>query len=405
MISFNNCYSSFSRRHLILLSALFFSFSLPLQAQKKKAPKDSELCVGDYHTEEEAKAQLARFQETYTDRKSWEKRAKNIRKSILRGAGLKRFPKNQRPQVIRHSKREYEGYSVENVAFESMPGVFVTGALYLPLDQSGPFAGVLSPHGHWSSADDYGRYRPDVQKRCAAFALMGAVVFTYDMVGYGESEEIGFEHKHPEVLKLQLINSKAGVDFLLSLPEVDPDRIAISGASGGGTQTFLLAAVDDRIAVTVPVVQVSAHFFGGCVCESGMPIHKSARHETNNVEIAALAAPRPQLIVSDGEDWTKNTPEVEYPYIREVYRLYNAEDRVANVHLANEGHSYGISKRKAVYPFLAKHLGLSLDNITNDRGEIEEKDIVVETRERFKIFDEKHLLPRGAARGNGEVKW
>lgn len=380
------------------LAAWLFLFPAYAQKGPKKAA-EAELCQGYYQTEAEAEAQLARFRAGYDDVRSWEKRARRIRKGILKGADLHPLPPRRAQRVIRHSKRVYDGYSVENVAVESFPGVFVTGALYRPVGLEGPFAGILSPHGHWQEPGDYGRYRPDVQKRCASLARMGAVVFTYDMIGYGESEAIGFRHQHPEALKYQLWNSIRSLDFLLSLPEVDPERIGVTGASGGGTQAFLLAAVDDRIAVSVPVVQVSAHFFGGCVCESGMPIHKSPKHETNNVEIAALAAPRPQLLISDGEDWTKNTPEVEYPYIREVYSMYGAEGRVDNVHLPDEGHSYGRSKRLAAYPFLAKYLGLSLERITDENGSIEEESIEVEPRARFTIFDDTHPLPADAVRG------
>ena len=359
-----------------------------------------QLCRGHYLSERAAAEQLARFAETYSTRDQFEARAQQIREGILRGAELLPPPKKCPLKPIVHSRRRYTGYTVENVAFESLPGFFVTGNLYRPAAGKGPFAAVLCPHGHFPRPNGGGRFRPDMQYRCGTLARMGAVVFSYDMVGWGESKKLGFAHRAPKVLKLQLWNSIRAVDFLLSLEQVDPNRIAVTGASGGGTQTFLLAAVDKRVHVSVPVVMVSAHFFGGCICESGMPIHKSRTHQTNNAEIAAIAAPRPQLIISDGKDWTKNVPTVEFPYIRNVYRLYGAASMVRNVHLPDEGHDYGYSKRVPMYKFMAAHLGLSLDKVTAPDGSIDESAVVIEKPEQMFVFDKSHPVPAGAVRTN-----
>ncbi len=374
----------------------------PVQAQDNDEPQ---LCVGDYQSAEEAKVQLARFAQTYSNLSEWQQRARINREAILRGTGLLPLPKRCPLNPIVHSLRRYDGYTVENVAVESLPGVFVTGSLYRPTSGAGPFPAVLCSHGHWSSREDYGRFRPDMQKRCATLARMGAVALSYDMVGYGDWANAGWEHRRPDALKMQLWNSIRLLDYLCTRADVDSSRIAITGASGGGTQTFLLTAVDDRIAVSVPVVMVSAHFFGGCVCESGMPIHKSRSHETNNTDIAAMAAPRPQLIISDGQDWTKNVPDVEFPYIREVYRLYAAQDRVENLHLADEGHDYGWSKRIGAYKFLAKHLGLSLASVIDREGRIDETPVVIEQIEDLYVFNAEHPRPAHAVSPTDPLPW
>jgi hypothetical protein len=220
------------------------------------------------------------------------------------------------------------------------------------------------------------------------------------MVGQGDSKYC--DHKIEQVLKLQLLNSIAVVNFMTSLSHVDKNRIAITGESGGGTQSFMLAAVDDRIKVSVPVVMVSAHFFGGCDCESGMPIHKRPTHQTTNVEIAACMAPKPLLLVSDGDDWTKHTPEVEYPHIKRIYSFFNAENNVEYAHFASEKHDYGVSKRMAMYPFLAKHLGLNINVVMKD-GKVDESVNTVLTESDLKVFNEKYPMPANALKGNENI--
>jgi uncharacterized protein len=360
-----------------------------------------QLCQGNYLTEEAAVKKLNEFASTYADKKTWQKRADMIQQGILAGSKLNKLPHRCNLNPIKRNKQTFDGYTVENVAFESLPGFYVTGNLYLPLSFSGKIPGILCPHGHWNKPEDYGRFRHDMQKRCATLAKMGTAVFAYDMVGYGESSPC--EHECPEAFRIQTWNSMRVIDFLLSLGFVDKKRLAVTGASGGGTQSFILAAVDKRIDVSVPVVQVSAHFYGGCNCESGMPIHKRGNLETDNVEIAASFAPKPQLIISDGEDWTKNVPGVEFPYIQNVYKLLDAGDHVENKHFANEGHDYGFSKRQVMYVFLAKHFNLNLTPLMKPSGEVNEDFVVLQDRLSMEVFNEKQPRPASTVKKCSQV--
>lgn len=359
--------------------------------------QESMLCQGHHWTEDEANIMTKKFAAEWDDITSWEKRADIIRQGIIEGLMLDKMPKTEGnfKEIITNT-REFDGYIVENIIIESFPGFYITGNIYRPAGQEGKSAAILCPHGHWEN----GRMRPDMQYRCAVLARMGAVVFAYDMIGYGDSKQV--DHRVPYALLLQTYNSKRILDYLLSRPDVDSERTGITGASGGGTQTFILTAIDDRIKVSVPAVMVSAHFFGGCVCESGMPIHKSTAHQTNNVEIAALCAPRPLLLLSNGGDWTRNTRQIEYPYIKSVYALYNAEHRVENVHFPAERHDYGYSKRAPIYNFFAHHLKLNAGRVPFNPT-ADESFVTILPESQLRVFDDTNPMPANALQGINAV--
>ena len=352
-----------------------------------------ELCVGDYQTPEQAEEQLARFASAYSDVAGWEKRAAAVRRGFITGAQLDSvLPvyRNAPFEPVIGETHKMNGYTITNIAITGMPGHYIAGNLYKPERLKGKAPIILSPHGHAMAPDNYGRFRTSEQIRCGMFAKMGAVVFAYDMIGFGESTD--YKHTDPKALQIQTFNSVRVLDYLCSLDYTDTTRIGITGSSGGGTQTLYLSVVDPRVTVMIPVVMTSSYFFGGCSCESGMPVHKSKTHETNNVDLAALFAPKPALFISDGHDWTANFPKIGFPYIKNVYRLYNAEKSVENVHLPDEFHDYGPSKRMAAYSFFAKHLNLDYSAILNGDKEVDESVIHLLNINDLKAFPGKPVV-------------
>lgn len=306
----------------------------------------------------------------FPSRAAWESRAAHLRTQILFAAGLLPAPIKHplNPRIF--GKRDHSGYSVEKVLLETMPGYYLGGNLYRPLGRSGKVPAIASPHGHWA----YGRLENSVNAsipgRCINLARQGYVVFSYDMVGYNDTIQTPHAFGGPREqlwsfgpLGLQLWNSIRAVDFLESLPEVDRSRIGATGESGGGTQTFLLTAVDDRIRFSAPVNMISAIMQGGSPCENAPLL----RIGTNNVEIGALMAPRPMLMVSATGDWTRNTPREEFPAIQAVYRLYDKEADVQTIQI-DAPHNYNQLSREAVYRFFASH-ALGVDPASKEFAE------------------------------------
>lgn len=293
----------------------------------------------------------------YENLADWEAEAAKLRDRILIASGL--FPLPERtplnPRIT--GTQSGPGYTVENVAIEAYPGFFVTGNLFRP-EGDGPFPGVICPHGHWEHGRLEHSDKGSVPARGATLARMGMVAFTYDMVGYQDQQPIGHTWGSQQYLvwglhpfALQLWSAVRALDYLESLPEVDPERLACTGASGGGTQTFAISAIDPRVKVAAPVNMISSTMQGGCVCENAPLI----RLGHSNMEIGALMAPRPLLLVSATGDWTRETPQVEYPAIRSVYELYGAADQVMNVHI-DAGHNYNQASREAMYRFFGPRL-------------------------------------------------
>src|SRR5690606_8015551 len=207
------------------------------------------------------------------------------------------------------------------------------------------------------------------------------------------------DHRRSLAVTIQTLGALRILDWMLADQQIDEERVGICGGSGGGSQSVLLTALDDRIKLSVPVVSLSSYHFGGCPCECGMPIHAAAGG-TNNVELAAMAAPRPQLLISDGHDWTALMPEHDFPYLQKIYAYYGKADYVENVHLPEDGHDFGYSKRKPVYDFITKHFRLDTQGLKNAAGDYDESRCVIEEETALYAFGPNgENLPSNAIKG------
>ena len=333
----------------------------------------------------------------YHDSVTWTERKKELKACIWEALDLNGIPDWPDGTPIISGSRKMNGYNIENVALEVLPGVYTFGSVYKPSGITEKVPVILCPNGHWKE----GRYRANHQIRCAMLAKMGAIVVSYDLFAWGESMlQFEYEDHHRSLaMTMQVLNTFRFLDYLLENEPADRNRIAIVGGSGAGSHAMLITALDDRISLSVPAVMLSCYMYGGCPCESGMPVHLCG-NGTNNIELSAMAAPRPQLIISDGNDWTSYVPEFEFPLVQRIYSFYGKTDMAENIHFAEEGHDFGYSKRMAVYPFIAKHLKMDINRIKNNDGNIDESDITIEDINSMCVTENKaENLPANAIHG------
>jgi hypothetical protein len=319
---------------------------------------------------------------------AWRDRAQHLREQMLVSLGLWPMPPKTPLEPRIYGRLQRDGYTIEKVVLETLPGFTLSGDLYRPANSSGRLPGLLCPHGHWED----GRVNPEVQERCIRWAKLGAVVFMYDMVGYNDSKP--FTHAFQSgrlrlwglsLAGLQTWNSMRALDWITCLPDVDPVRIGCTGESGGGTQTFLLTALDQRVKVAAPVVMVSDSFQGGCECENAAGL----RHGTDNVEFAALAAPRSMILIGATGDWTAKTMTNAFPTIRGVYSLSGATGQVQAA-VFDFPHNYNQTSRNAVYAFMGKWLlGIKDPEKTREGAQETEKP------ETLRTWDSAHPPPKG----------
>ena len=320
--------------------------------------------------EAEGKMMLDYLSTLYNNKEQWEARRDSLRKEVRQRLELDVFLDSCTLKPLLSKIRKHDGYTTQNICIELTPGQHLFGTIYAST-KKGKHALIVCPDGHWPY-----RYRKDEQQRLGTLARMGAVCVDFDLYGWGESEkEVGKEaHQTARAHVYQAACGYVLLDYMLkNRKDIDPERVGVMGGSGGGTHTVMLSLLDERVTASAPVVHLASHFDGGCPCESGKPVQLSAGG-TCEPELAAVVAPKPMLIVSDGGDWTSSVPTLEFPYLQRIYGFYDAKDKVRNVHLPGERHDFKENKRQAVYDFFIDVFHLDRTMLDESKIEIEPDD-------------------------------
>lgn len=374
---------------------------MPLDLKWEQNGRTVRIQPYEYHRRVPADGEklLAWLSAKYQNRAEWEQRKEEVKRDALKILNLDPYVRGLKadPAIYTGAVTMHTGYTTQNFALETLPGLYVCGTIYAPAAKAKAKTKrplIISPAGHWPEA----RYRADQQYRMATFARMGAVAVDMDIVAWGESEhQLGIEaHQAPYAMQVQVLWSKVVTDWILATrKDVDVNRMAATGGSGGGTHTLMAALVDGRFAVLAPVVHLVSHFDGGCPCESGRPVALAAGGSAMPELLAAVMAPKPVLTVSDGGDWTHTYPTLEQPYLHRIWGFYHAQHNLRNAHFEDEKHDYGPNKRMAVYRFFADHLGL-------DFTQVDEEQVTLQPHEALQSF--KGNLPEGAIRSAHELE-
>ena len=349
---------------------------------------NADWCISPHQTLSDSRLSNVRHIESefelrsFSDLAQWEEFKENALDTMQFCTGIFPFEEKYDLNSRVYDPIEFEGFTVEKVVLESRPGFFITGNLYRPKSTGGKVPMILNPHGHWENGRLEMSEVTRIPLRCANFALRGMAAFSFDMVGFGDSVQVehssynGYEMDmwNENLLGLQIYNCIRALDFVESLDWVDQRRIGSTGASGGAMQTIWLTALDKRISASMPVNMVSTLFQGACVCESAPNLHI----DLSNLEIAAMAAPRPMNLVGSTGDWTYDLPTAAYPWIKGIYRLYGAEEKLSEF-FHEAPHNYNTAAQENAYDWFSQQfLGHG-----DDRGELE---VDLGDVNRFRIF-------------------
>ena len=275
----------------------------------------------------------------------WLAKRSQYRQQLLDMLGLDPLPAKTELKPVITGTLEHEEFIVEKLHYQSRPGLYVTANLYRPKKIDKPAPAILYVCGHGRVAKDgvsFGN-KTHYQHHGAWLARNGYVCLVIDTLQLGEIE--GLHHGTYKLNQWWWVNrsyTPAGVeawnciralDYLQSRPEVDPDRLGVTGRSGGGAYSWWIASLDDRIKCAVPVAGITDltnHVVDGCVEGHCDCMYMVNAYRWDYAQVAALVSPRPLLISNTDTDaiFPLNGVVRLYEQTRRIYRLQNAADKV-----------------------------------------------------------------------------